>query len=98
MTVQPASGQLDQFARDKTSYLIDLFTLNFDDLLESALREVLAESGRPSTAFPRGQQSLRAQADEYEVHHLHGFFGLASPTAETVILTTRAQLLTVEIT
>lgn len=83
----PLHDAAAQFAKDKPPEQIGLFTLNFDDLLEAAVRDVLAESGRDVGITPRGEAAPRARRGHYAVHHLHGFFGPDSPTADSVILT-----------
>ncbi len=51
---------------------VTLLTLNIDDVLEEALRDVLLDLGKDAAVFARTGAALRAQAGAYEVQHLHG--------------------------
>ncbi|MFD6860737.1 SIR2 family protein [Rhodococcus sp. NPDC060090] len=66
---------------------ITLFTLNYDDLLEVALREVLDAKGKRVEVCSRQSQRPRARGGSYEVQHLHGFMPPGSSDAHSVILT-----------
>lgn len=65
-----------------------LFTLNFDLMLEEALRAALDELEQDSSVYSRPSTSPRAPHGSYEVNHLHG---VVPPTdggsPESVILT-----------
>jgi hypothetical protein len=67
---------------------ISLFTLNYDDLLESALRNASTdfEEGEVEV-FSREKSSPRAPRGAYEVHHLHGFLPPNATSSDSVILT-----------
>jgi hypothetical protein len=60
---------------------VELFTLNFDDLLEQALADALDEVGADRGVFSRSAATPRAHRGDHEVHHLHGFLP-ASPEDE----------------
>lgn len=66
---------------------ISLFTLNYDDLLEAALRNVSEDLGRSIEVFSREKSRPRALRGAYEVHHLHGFLPPGASTADSVVLT-----------
>lgn len=83
----PLHSAAAQFVLDKSPQELGLFTLNYDPLQEIAIRSALAEGGRGEEVFSRGTSSPRAPAGQYEVHHLHGFFGPTSASADSVVLT-----------
>lgn len=51
---------------------VSLLTLNLDDLLEEALRDVLEDLGRNTQVMSRTAAAPRAGVNTYEVNHLHG--------------------------
>ncbi|UYF97169.1 SIR2 family protein (plasmid) [Rhodococcus aetherivorans] len=66
---------------------ISLFTLNYDELLEVALHNVLDALGRSTGVFSRGKVRPRAPHGDYEVHHLHGFLPPGASADDSVVLT-----------
>lgn len=66
---------------------ISLFTLNYDNLLEVALHDVLEELGHSTEVFPRRSARPRASRGNFEVHHLHGYLPPDADDATSVILT-----------
>jgi hypothetical protein len=66
---------------------VQLFTLNFDLLIEHALELVADEIGKPISFFTRTSGSPRAESNSFEIHHLHGAVDPVSRTAKDVILT-----------
>lgn len=73
------------FAAERGPGRIGLFTLNYDLLLEVALREVLAERQIDHKVSTRSTKQ-RARSG-FEVHHLHGALPPTGTTASSVILT-----------
>ena len=65
---------------------VRLFTLNFDLLLETALRRALEEIGLDRPVFSRST-SVPASRGTHEVNHLHGVVGFEAGAAEGVVLT-----------
>ncbi|GAA1955253.1 hypothetical protein GCM10009798_13110 [Nocardioides panacihumi] len=61
-----------QLAAQRDAGTTRLFTLNFDTLLEEAVRLAFDEIGRPQHLFTRASATPRGSADSLEVHHLHG--------------------------
>jgi hypothetical protein len=51
---------------------VSLLTVNFDDLLEDAVRDAVAELGRTEQVESRAAASPRAGSGTHEVQHLHG--------------------------
>lgn len=51
---------------------VGLLTLNLDDLLEEALRDLQDDLGRDKDVVSRTAAAPRAGPDAHEVHHLHG--------------------------
>lgn len=49
--------------------------MNFDQLLEKALRQALEEVGQERTVVSRAAGARQAKKDDLEVHHLHGLVG-----------------------
>lgn len=66
---------------------IQLFTLNFDLLIEAALQDVGNELGLTATSFTRTSAMPRAKAGVYEVHHLHGSLDPIAKKARNIVLT-----------
>ena len=66
---------------------VGLFTLNFDLLLERAFELASAELGTAAHIHPRDTEESRASRGSYEVHHLHGYLGLALEEAGSIVLT-----------
>lgn len=66
---------------------IELFTLNFDTLLEDAVQLVSAELGTATPSFSRSTFSGRAPTGHFEIHHLHGVIERSSGSARNVVLT-----------
>jgi SIR2-like domain len=73
------------FAAGRGPDKVGLFTLNYDLLLESALREVLEEWQIDETVSTRS--TGRHAKSGFEVHHLHGVLTPTGTTAPSVILT-----------
>lgn len=72
----------------RTASKLGLFTLNFDLLLERALRRALDETGRdPTQVVRRSRQDRTAQEGQYEVQHLHGYIGPDPGDDDAVVLT-----------
>jgi hypothetical protein len=83
----PLHSAAAQFANTKSPAELSLFTLNFDDLLEIAVAEVMEESGKSLEVFSRSRATPRAPNGTYEVHHLHGLFGPTTADADDITLT-----------
>ncbi len=66
---------------------VELFTLNFDLLIERALQEVADEVGKPVSLFTRTAVMPRGRSSDYEVHHLHGALDPDTRTARDIVLT-----------
>ncbi|MCW4354200.1 SIR2 family protein [Hoyosella sp. YIM 151337] len=67
---------------------LSFFTLNYDDLLETAVQQVLDELELEARVLSRaGDQSRAKMGHDFEVHHLHGLLRAGDKTAETLILT-----------
>ncbi|MCV7742229.1 SIR2 family protein [Micrococcus luteus] len=70
--------------RDRT---VRLLTMNFDQLLEKALRQALEEVGQERTVVSRAAGARQAKKDDLEVHHLHGLVGPVQGESQNVVLT-----------
>lgn len=67
---------------------VGLFTLNLDDLLEEALRDVLADLRRQEGVASRTAAAPRPPAGTLEVQHLHGLLPRTLPVAgQDLVLT-----------
>lgn len=66
---------------------VQLFTLNFDLLIEHALELIADELGESISCFTRTSASPRAERDSFEIHHLHGAVDPVARTARDVVLT-----------
>ena len=66
---------------------VELFTLNFDLLIERSLSEVAAEVGKTVSVFTRTSVMPRARTSQYEVHHLHGAVDPDAKRATDIVLT-----------
>ena len=66
---------------------VQLFTLNFDLLIEHAIDLVASEIGTPVSHFTRTSGSPRADSGSFEIHHLHGAVDPDTRSAKDVILT-----------
>lgn len=66
---------------------VEIFTLNFDLLIEAALSEVAEEVGKSISLFTRTAGMPRAKLAQYEVHHLHGAIDPDSRQATDIVLT-----------
>jgi hypothetical protein len=65
---------------------VQLFTLNFDLVLETALRRALEEIGSTRGVYTRATPA-RAPRGDHEVHHLHGVVDFEPDGAQEVVLT-----------
>lgn len=77
---------------------VSLLTLNLDDLLEEALRDVLDDLEREEGVMSRTAAAPRAGANAYEVHHLHGLLPRADdaqPSGLVLTLSDFNQLATI---
>lgn len=76
------------YAAERAPNEVSLLTLNFDDILERAVEQALADENRELAVFSRFAASPRATAGNYEVHHLHGLLGLdPRPSDDDIVLT-----------
>ncbi|WP_264001739.1 SIR2 family protein [Mycolicibacterium gadium] len=73
------------FAASRGPDRVGLFTLNYDLLLESALREVLEEWQIDETVSTRS--TGRHAQSGFEIHHLHGVLTPTGTAASSVVLT-----------
>ncbi|MFL0536476.1 SIR2 family protein [Micrococcus luteus] len=64
---------------------VRLLTMNFDQLLEKALRQALEEVGQERTVVSRAAGARQAKKDDLEVHHLHGLVGPVQGESQNVV-------------
>ncbi|MDO5866208.1 MULTISPECIES: SIR2 family protein [Paenarthrobacter] len=66
---------------------VELFTLNFDLLIERAIEEVADEVGKTVSLFTRTKGMPRGKPSDFEVHHLHGALDPITREAKDIVLT-----------